>query len=60
MRAAVVVPGAWEGFLEEVALSQASEMSKKQCVVLHAGPSLSEGTEGLSGTTAGARRGRKW
>lgn len=51
--AAVVIPGAWEGFPEEVALSRVSEMSTTVCGT-DAGPSLSEGTDG------GAIRARGW
>lgn len=47
----MVVPGAWEGFLEEVALSQASEMSQKQCVVLlMQGPASVKAQRGCRGT----------
>ena len=49
----MVIPGAWEGFLEEAALSQASERSRTVCST-GAGPILSEGTD------AGAMGGRGW
>ena len=53
---AAVIPGAWEGFLEEVALSQASKMSRTVCGT-DAGPSPSEGAQGTLGAVAGAGAG---